>query len=78
MLSCGVLARASSRAITLAAKPPLVASRSRALEPEEASALLRNFAHRRRELVQEILVAGRTPEMPRGGYLQTSEPSAAP
>lgn len=64
--------------IPAAAKPILAASRTRALSNEESAALLGHFQLGRRELVQEILRAGRSPEMPRGGYLQTSEVGVAP
>lgn len=70
--------RVSEVPIPAAAWPLLTASQDRALKTEETSALLGHFALGRKELVEEILRAGRTPEMPRGGHLQTSEPGVAP
>jgi len=64
--------------IPAAAQPILRASRTRALNAGESTALLGHFQLGRRELVQEILQAGRSPEMPRGGHLQTSELGVAP
>ncbi len=60
------------------ATPVLRASRTRALTAEESKALLGHFELGRKDLVREALLAGRSPEMPRGGYLQTSEPGVAP
>jgi len=70
--------RVSEVPIPTAVRPLLLASRTRALKTEEASAVLGHFGLGRKELVQEILRAGRSPEMPRGGHLQTSEPGVAP
>lgn len=70
--------RVSEVKIPEAAKPMLRASRNRALNPVETRALLGHFNLGRKELVQEVLLAGRSPEMPRGGYLQTSERGVAP
>lgn len=64
--------------IPAAAQPILRASRARAVSAEESAALLGHFHLGRKELVQEILRAGRVPEMPRGGHLQTSEVGVAP
>jgi hypothetical protein len=64
--------------IPAAAQPILRASRTRAVTAEESADLLRSFSLGRKELVQQILQAGRQPEMPRGGYLQTSEVGVAP
>lgn len=64
--------------IPAAAQPMLRASRTRALSAQESAALLGHFQLGRKELLQEIQRAGRTPEMPRGGYLQTSETGVAP
>ncbi len=61
-----------------AAQPILRVSRTRALNAAESTALLGHFQLGRKELVQEILHAGRSPEMPRGGHLQTSEIGVAP
>lgn len=64
--------------IPAAARPLQRVSRTRALNADETATLLQQFALGRRELVDEITRAGRTPEMPRGGHLQTSEPGVAP
>ncbi len=64
--------------IPATAQPILRASRSRAISAQESAELLRHFHLGRRELVAEILAAGRQPELPRGGYLQTSETGVAP
>lgn len=70
--------RVSEVPVPAAARPMLAASRSRALHPEEGSAVLTHFALGRKELLDEIQRAGRPPAMPRGGHLQTSEPGVAP
>jgi hypothetical protein len=64
--------------IPAAARPMLHASRTRAVNAEESAALLGQFHLGRKELLQEILNAGRSPAMPRGGHLQTSEIGVAP
>ncbi len=61
-----------------AARPLLETSRTRALSAAEASALLEHFHLGRRDLLEQIRLAGRTPELPRGGYLQTSEADVPP
>ncbi len=60
------------------ARPILQISKKRALTSEESNELIEHFHLGRRELNQEILRAGRTPEMHRGGYLQTSEIGVPP
>lgn len=70
--------RVSEVPIPDVARPILQASRSRAVTPEEARALLEHFHLGRRELLEEIAAAGRQPEMHRGGWLQTSEPGIPP
>lgn len=70
--------RVSEVRIPDAARPLLQASRSRALSDKEGAALIGHFQLGRKELVQEIQRAGRQPEMPRGGYLQTSETGVSP
>ena len=70
--------RVSEVAIPDVAKPILGASRLRPVTAAESEALLRYFHLGRRELVDEIALAGREPEMHRGGYLQTSEKGVAP
>ena len=70
--------RVSEVAIPEAVQPILVASRARAVTPAESAILLRHFHLGRRELVDEIVWAGREPEMHRGGYLATSESGVPP
>lgn len=70
--------RVSEVAIPEAVQPILEASRTRAVTPAESETLLRHFHLGRRELVDEIVRAGREPEMHRGGYLTTSEPGVPP
>lgn len=70
--------RVSEVPIPDAARPVLAASRKRALSAQESAAVLGHFKLDRMALVQEIVSAGRAPEMPRGGYLQTSEIGVAP
>jgi len=60
------------------ARPILRISKHRALTIEESEKLIRFFHLGRRELVDQILEAGRAPEMHRGGYLQTSEKGVSP
>jgi hypothetical protein len=64
--------------IPAAAQAILQASRTRAVTKEESAALLGHFQLGRKDLLQEIVQAGRAPAMPRGGYLQTSEIGVAP
>lgn len=64
--------------VPAAARPILLASRTRAVTAEESAALLRHFHLGRRELLAEIARAGRTPEMARGGFLQTAEAGVPP
>lgn len=70
--------RVSEVAIPEAVQPILEASRKRAVTSAESETLLRHFHLGRRELVDEIVRAGREPEMHRGGYLATSEPGVPP
>jgi len=65
--------RVSEVEIPADARPTLDASRSRALIPEESLALLRHFQLDRRDLLEEIRQAGRSPAVTDGGRLQTSE-----
>ncbi len=65
--------RVSQVPIPVDAKPILQVSKSRPLTKNESSLLIQHFQLGRKELVHEILRAGRQPEMHRGGYLQTSE-----
>jgi len=61
-----------------AARPILRTSKQRKLSPNESDELIQHFQLGRRELLDEIHRAGRSPEMHRGGYLQTSEVDVAP
>ena len=61
-----------------AAHPLLHTSKTRALQPAEAEALIRLFEMKRGDLVAEALGAGREPTVPQGGMLQTSEVGVAP
>lgn len=70
--------RVTEVAIPEAVQPILKASRTRAVTPAESDTLLRHFHLGRRELVDEIVLAGREPEMHRGGYLATSESGVPP
>lgn len=70
--------RVSQVRIPEGARPLLQTSQSRALQTTEAEALIRWFHLGRRELLQEIIDAGRSPAMPRGGYLNTSEMDVPP
>lgn len=70
--------RVSEVPIPEAARAVLAASRTRALSAQESAAVLGHFQLDRKALMQEIVSAGRAPEMPRGGYLQTSEVGVAP
>jgi hypothetical protein len=70
--------RVTEVGIPVVIEPILRTSRARAVNAEESAALLHHFALGRKELVREIQLAGRTPEMPRGGYLQTSEIGVPP
>jgi hypothetical protein len=76
LLEIGV--RVSQVAIPENAKPILKQSAHRALSREESDELIRHFHLGRRELLDEIRSAGRSPEMIRGGYLQTSEVDVPP
>jgi hypothetical protein len=70
--------RVSQMPIPDAATPILRASQTRALTGPESAELLHHFRLGRRELLEEIAHAGRTPEMHRGGFLQTSEQGVPP
>ena len=59
-------------------KSILKASRTRAINEEEATKLLTIFSLHRGDLLEEIKKAGRKPEAHRGGYLSTSEVGVAP
>lgn len=60
------------------AHPLLKISKIRALQASETDALIGWFALGRDDLVAEALEAGRTPTVPQGGFLQTSEVNVPP
>lgn len=70
--------RASTVAIPEQAKPILQASLTRAVNEEEQKKLISLFSLNRADLLEQIRLAGRTPEMHRGGYLETREGDTAP
>ena len=61
--------RASTVSIPEEAKPILKASLMNALSEEDQNKLLSIFSLNRAELLEQIDLAGRTPEVHRGGYL---------
>ncbi|ALF90371.1 MULTISPECIES: hypothetical protein [Ralstonia solanacearum species complex] len=70
--------RASTLPIPEEAGPILKASRTRAISEEEQSRLIAIFSLNRAELLEQIRLAGRTPEVHRGGYLSTVEGDTPP
>jgi hypothetical protein len=70
--------RASTVAIPEQAKPILKASLNRAVNNDEQKKLISIFSLNRADLLEQIRLAGRTPEMHRGGYLSTKEGDAPP
>ncbi|MFI5800564.1 hypothetical protein [Streptomyces sp. NPDC051677] len=60
------------------AQPILEASRIRALREAEQAELISLFSLGREELLEHVELAGRTPEAPRGGFLNTSEHDVPP
>ena len=76
LMTVGV--RVSQVSIPDAARPLLRASATRALAATEAADLIELFRLDRPDLMAEISSAGRTPTVPRGGYLQTSEVDVPP
>ncbi|KGH25475.1 hypothetical protein [Comamonas testosteroni] len=70
--------RASTVAIPDAVKPILKASQTRATSDEEQKTLLKTFVLNRAQLLEQIHLAGRTPEVARGGLLGTREGDTAP
>lgn len=70
--------RVSRVSIPNGARHLLRTSKMRALKSTEADDLIRWFHLDRRELLQEIVNAGRSPAMPRGGFLRTSEVDVPP
>lgn len=70
--------RASTVSIPDAAKPILEASKSRPVTEAEQEELTKHFNLNRAELLEQIELAGRVPETPRGGLLGTRQPGVAP
>lgn len=70
--------RASTVSIPEAAKPILNASQSRAITEAEQEELIKLFSLNRAQLLEQIELAGRVPETPRGGLLGTRQPGIAP
>lgn len=70
--------RASTVSIPDAAKPILKASQSRTVTEAEQEDLIKLFSLNRAELLEQIELAGRVPETPRGGLLSTRQPGVAP
>lgn len=65
--------RASTVTIPEQAKPILNASLSRSINEDEQKKLIAIFNLNRADLLEQIRLAGRTPEVHRGGYLGTAE-----
>jgi len=70
--------RASTVAIPGQAKPILKQSLIRPITEAEQTELIELFNLNRADLLEQIKLAGRTPEMHRGGYLGTREGDSAP
>lgn len=70
--------RASTVAIPAAVQPILKASQTRATSAAEQKTLIASFALNRAQLLEQIQLAGRTPEVARGGHLGTAEGDTAP
>ena len=70
--------RASTVAIPEQTKPILRASKTRQTNEAEQKQLIAAFSLNRASLLEQIRLAGRIPEMNRGGYLGTAEGDAAP
>lgn len=70
--------RASLVPIPDAAKPIVAASLTRSVTEDEQNQLLDIFSLNRADLLEQIALAGRTPEMSRGGWLGTAEGDTAP
>lgn len=69
---------ASTVTIPDEAKPILEASHSRAITEDEHAKLVALFHLNRAELLEQVRLAGRTPEMPRGGFLSIEEGGQPP
>ncbi|GFE77294.1 hypothetical protein [Novosphingobium sp. TCA1] len=74
----GAGVRASTVAIPEGAKPILRASETRAVSEAEQKKLITLFYLNRTQLLEQIELAGRTPEAHRGGYLSSAEPGVSP
>ncbi|MCW8061212.1 hypothetical protein [Agrobacterium tumefaciens] len=70
--------RASTIDIPDIVKPILAQSETRATTEEKQKELIAAFGMNRAELLEQIELAGRTPEQHRGGYLGTREGDTAP
>ena len=70
--------RASTVAIPEGAKPVLRASVTRPINAKEQQQLIATFSLNRADLLEQIRLAGRTPEVHRGGHLGTAEGDTAP
>lgn len=70
--------RASTVPIPPAAQPILKTSQTRALDEAEQRQLISQFSLNRMQLLEQIQLAGRTPEVHRGGLLGTREGDTAP
>ncbi len=76
LLTVGV--RVSQVTVPVESRPLLRASITRALHATESAELIDLFRLDRSDLIAEISAAGRTPTVPQGGYLQTSEVDVPP
>ncbi|MFV0576837.1 MAG: hypothetical protein ACK5NC_15655 [Vibrio sp.] len=70
--------RASKVVIPEEAKPILSAAKERPTTPEEQKKLVELFYLHRGELLEQIKLAGREPEMHRGGYLEIAQRGMPP
>lgn len=70
--------RASTVDIPEPAKPILKASLTRPVDEDEQWRLIGLFNLNRADLLEQVQLAGRTPEMHRGGFLDTREGDTAP
>ncbi|MBD2815510.1 hypothetical protein ID850_12155 [Xenorhabdus sp. Flor] len=70
--------RISTLPIPEEVKPIIKSSQTRAITEEEQHKLISIFNLNRADLLEQIRLAGRTPEVHRGGYLSISEAGVAP
>lgn len=75
---CAVGVHAGRTPVPDEARPILEASRTRALSEDEQAELISLFSLHRSDLLAHVQLAGRTPETPDGGHLNTSEHGVAP